>query len=193
VVPDAASAQEANDRDMSTSIADPGLRVSDNERERVIDRLKDAYAEGRLEYDEFKSRLQLTLFARTRSDLAPITADLHPRPRRVVPTAVGGLDPKRPVKGEDRLLGAMAHGTAMVPIVVGPLMLMLTAGRKSPYVRQHAVEALNFQLTLLLVTIVTFGIGGIVYMVAWLVWLLGSLVALTGERFLYPFILRLVR
>jgi uncharacterized Tic20 family protein len=163
--------------------------VSDNEREPVIDRLKDAYAEGRLEYDEFESRLQLTMLARTRSDLAAIAADLPPRPGRVVPTAV----PVQPVNGEDRLLGAMAHGTAMVPIVVGPLALMLTSGRRSPYVRQHAVEALNFQLTLLLVTIVTFGIGGIVYIVAWLVGLFGSLVALTGQRFRYPLILRLVR
>jgi uncharacterized Tic20 family protein len=177
---------------MSQPCPDPGLRVSDNEREPVIDRLKDAYAEGRLEYDEFESRLQLTMLARTRSDLAAIAADL-PRPGRVVPTAVPGLQPVRPVNGEDRLLGAMAHGTAMVPIMVGPLALMLTSGRRSPYVRQHAVEALNFQLTLLLVTIVTFGIGGIVYAVAWLVGLFGSLVALTGQRFRYPFILRLVR
>ncbi len=176
---------------MSPPFPNPGLRVSDNEREPVIDRLKDAYAEGRLEYDEFESRLQLTMLARTRGDLAPITADLHPR--RVVPTAVPGLQPVRPVNGQDRLLGAMAHGTAMVPIVVGPLALMLTSGRSSQYVRQHAVEALNFQLTLLLVTIVTLGIGGIVYMVAWLVGLCGSLVALTGQRFRYPFILRLVR
>jgi uncharacterized Tic20 family protein len=178
---------------MSPPFLDPDLRVSDNEREPVIDRLKDAYADGRLEYDEFESRLQLTILARTRSDLAAIIADLHPRPRRVVPAAVPELQRVRPVNGEDRLLGAMAHGTAMVPIVVGPLALMLTSGRRSPYVRQHAVEALNFQVTLLLVTIVTFGIGGIVYAVAWLVGLFGSLVALTGQRFRYPFILRLVR
>lgn len=178
---------------MSPPFPAPAMRVSDNERELVIDRLKDAYAEGRLEYDEFESRLQRTMLARTRSDLAAITADLHPRPRRVVPTAVPGLHPVRPVNGQDRLLGAMAHGTAMVPIVLGPLALMLTSGRRSQYVRQHAVEALNFQLTLLLVTIVTFGIGAIAYTVAWLVGLFGSLVALTGQRFRYPFILRLVR
>ena len=54
---------------MSPPFPDSGLRVSDNEREPVIDRLKDAYAEGRLEYDEFESRLQLTMLARTRSEL----------------------------------------------------------------------------------------------------------------------------
>jgi uncharacterized Tic20 family protein len=178
---------------MSSPYPSASLRVSDNEREPVIDRLKDAYAEGRLEYHELESRLQLTLLARTRGDLAAITADLHPRPRRVGPTAVPGRQPVRRVNGEDRLLGAVAHGTVMVPIVVGPLALMLTSGRRSPYVRQHAVEALNFQLTLLLVTIVTFGIGGIVYIVAWLVGLFGSLVALTGQRFRYPLTLRLVR
>ena len=75
---------------MSPPYPSASLRVSDNEREPVIDRLKDAYAEGRLEYHEFESRLQLTMLARTRGDLAAITADLHPRPRRVVPTAVLG-------------------------------------------------------------------------------------------------------
>ena len=178
---------------MSPPYPSSSLRVSDSEREPVIDRLKDAYAEGRLEYHEFESRLQLTMLARTRGDLAAITADLHPRPRRVAPTAVPGRQPVQRVDGEDRLLGAIAHGTVMVPIVVGPLALMLTSGRRSPYVRQHAVEALNFQLTLLLVTIVTFGIGAIVYIVAWLVGLFGSLVALTGQRFRYPLTLRLVR
>jgi uncharacterized Tic20 family protein len=188
------AARQAKVGDMSPPFPDSGLRVSDNEREPVIDRLKDAYAEGRLEYDEFESRLQLAMRARTRSDLAAITADLQPRPRRGVQTAVPGLQPVRqPVNGEDRLLGAIAHGTAMVPIVVGPLALMLTSGRRSPYVRRHAVEALNFQLTLLLVTIVTFGIGGVVYAIAWLVGLFASLVALTGQRFRYPFILRLIR
>jgi uncharacterized Tic20 family protein len=178
---------------MSPPFPESAMRVSDDERELVLDRLKDAYAVGRLKYDEFESRLQLTLLARTRSDLAAITADLYPRPRRVVPTATRGLQPVRPVNGQDRLLGAIAHGTALVPVVLLPLALMLTSGRRSPYVRQHAVEALNFQLTLLLVTIVTFGIGAIVYTVAWLVGLFGSLVALTGQRFRYPFILRLVR
>ena len=187
------AARQAKVEDMSPPFPDPGLRVSDNERELVIDRLKDAYAEGRLDYDEFESRLQLTMRARTRSDLAAVTADLQPRPRPVVPTAVPGLQPVRRVDGEDRLLGAVAHGTVIVPIVLGPLALMLTSGRRSPYIRQHAVEALNFQLTLLLVAIVTFGIGGVLYAVAWLVGLYGSLVALTGQRFRYPFILRLVR
>jgi len=174
---------------MTQYLPEPGLRVSTAEREPVIDKLKDAYAEGRLEYDEFDSRLQLAMLARTRRDLAAITADLLPRPLQVVPAGSQRLPRTRAVDGEDRVLAAVAHATALAPILVGPLVLMLTSGRRSPYVRHHAVEALNFQLTLLLVTIMTFGIGGILYAVAWLFGLIGSVVALTGQPFRYPLIL----
>ena len=176
-----------------THLPDPGVRVSDAEREPVIERLKDAYAEGRLGYDEFGSRLKFAMVARTRRDLAAITADLQPRPVQTMPSRPPLRPPARPADGEDRVLGALAHATVLVPILLGPLALMLTSGRRSPYVRQHSVEALNFQLTLLLVTIVTFGIGGILYTVAWLFGLVGSLVALAGQSFRYPLTLRLVR
>ena len=59
--------------------------------------------------------------------------------------------------------------------------------------RQHIVAALNFQLTLLIVTIVTFGLGALAYAVAWIVAGVAALLALAGTPFRYPFTLRLVR
>ncbi|MFA1545849.1 DUF1707 and DUF4870 domain-containing protein [Actinomadura chokoriensis] len=163
------------------------LRVSDAEREPVIQRLQDAYAEGRLDEDEFDMRVQLAMTARTRRDLGAVTHDLVPVPGQKV--AWEG----EPPTGEDRMLAAAAHAVAVPTLFVGPLVLMLLSGKRSEYVRRQAAEALNFQLTLLLLTIVTFGVGGVVYAVAWVLSAVAAVFALTGQTFRYPWILRLVR
>ncbi|NED55630.1 DUF1707 domain-containing protein, partial [Micromonospora aurantiaca] len=63
---------------MDSSYAVGDLRVSDAEREPVIQRLQDAYAEGRLDEDEFDMRVQLAITAKTRNDLGAVTRDLEP-------------------------------------------------------------------------------------------------------------------
>lgn len=61
---------------------DPNLRASDADRDRVIEDLREAFAEGRITQTEFDDRLTQTHEARTYGELAPITADLP----RAVPT-----------------------------------------------------------------------------------------------------------
>jgi hypothetical protein len=57
---------------------DPGrMRISDADRHRVAEVLREAAGEGRLDLDELDERLELTFRAKTYSDLIPITADLH--------------------------------------------------------------------------------------------------------------------
>jgi hypothetical protein len=58
------------------------LRASDADRDAVVDRLRDAAGEGRLEPDELEQRVDLALRARTYGDLAELLADI-PRDRRV--------------------------------------------------------------------------------------------------------------
>ena len=80
-------------------------------------------------------------------------------------------------------------------------------GTQSPFVRRHAVESLNFQISLLIYTaaailfsIVTFGLGlivvlpvGLAAIVAALVFLIqGSIKAANGEDYRYPLTLRFV-
>jgi uncharacterized Tic20 family protein len=171
---------------MNSGYAAPELRVSDAERDAVVERLQVAYSEGRLEHDEFDMRMHLAMTSKTRGDLASVTRDLAPV--KAVANAVAG-----PITGEDRMLAALAHGLGIATLFVGPLVLMLTSGKRSEYVRRHAAEALNFQLTLLMVTVVTFGIGAVVYAVSWAVAAVAAVVGLTGEPFRYPWILRLVK
>ncbi|WP_330330646.1 DUF1707 domain-containing protein [Streptomyces sp. NBC_00536] len=54
----------------------PELRASDADRERVVERLRDAVAEGRLDMDEFEERLEAAYRSRTYAELEPLTADL---------------------------------------------------------------------------------------------------------------------
>ncbi|MCU1658585.1 MAG: hypothetical protein JWO57_3241 [Pseudonocardiales bacterium] len=160
------------------------LRVSHADREPVVERLQQAYAEGRLDKAELDLRLHLAMTARTRADLDAVLYDLtEPQQPRTQtdPTA------------EQRLLAALAHFLGIFTLFAGPLVMMCTRARRTPYVRQHIASALNFQLTLLIVTIVTFGVGGIAYAVAWIVAGVAALLALAGTPFRYPFTLRIVR
>ena len=54
----------------------PAPRASDADRDRVIEQLRTAVADGRLDSAEFDERLDAALAARTLDALAPLTADL---------------------------------------------------------------------------------------------------------------------
>jgi uncharacterized protein len=107
----------------------------------------------------------------------------------------------------------LAHISAIIAAFLamaflGPLIVMLTQGTKSAFVRRHAVESLNFQLTLLIalvagfvLSILTLGIGLLVFIPALIV---GSVFALVftvlagikannGEDYRYPLNIRMVK
>ncbi|MGW0362452.1 DUF1707 SHOCT-like domain-containing protein [Streptomyces sp. NPDC002990] len=66
----------------------PELRASDADRERVVERLRDAVAEGRLDMDEFQERLEAAYKSRTYAELEPLTRDL-PAASAPMPAAAG--------------------------------------------------------------------------------------------------------
>jgi Domain of unknown function (DUF1707) len=59
---------------------DRPIRASDQERESVVDVLRDAYADGRLTLDEFEERASAAYAAKVRADLRELTADLPVQP-----------------------------------------------------------------------------------------------------------------
>ncbi|MCW2765901.1 MAG: hypothetical protein JWO11_1860 [Nocardioides sp.] len=68
--------------------ADPGqLRVSDEDRHRVAETLREAAGEGRLDLNELDQRLEAAYAAKTYAELVPITSDLpaHDGPTPAVP------------------------------------------------------------------------------------------------------------
>jgi hypothetical protein len=54
----------------------PAIRVGDRDRDAVVQRLQQAFAEGRLDDDEFDQRTRAALTARHSTDLAGLTRDL---------------------------------------------------------------------------------------------------------------------
>lgn len=52
------------------------MRISDADREKVANILRDAAAEGRIDFDELDERLEATYAAKVYADLVPITLDL---------------------------------------------------------------------------------------------------------------------
>ena len=85
--------------------------------------------------------------------------------------------------------------------LLGPLTVMLLAGPRSAFVRRHAVEALNFNISVLIylagaavLSLVLIGIPlliaiGVLYVISVI---RGAIAASRGEEFRYPLTLRLV-
>jgi hypothetical protein len=83
--------QSGNGRDGVPPIRRPDaseLRISDEDRHKVAEVLRQAAGEGRLDLDELDERLEATYQAKTYGELVPITVDL--------PAARGALPPPVP-------------------------------------------------------------------------------------------------
>ncbi|MBO0843508.1 MAG: DUF1707 and DUF2154 domain-containing protein [Nocardioides sp.] len=76
---------------------DPNLRISDADRHKVAEFLREAAGEGRLEIDELEERIEATYKAKTYADLVPITADLpladQPQPAVTLAKPAAGARP----------------------------------------------------------------------------------------------------
>jgi Domain of unknown function (DUF1707) len=67
---------ESEDYQVARHARQSCLRVSNADREQVIDTLKDAFVQDRLTKDEFDARVGHALASRTDADLAALTSDL---------------------------------------------------------------------------------------------------------------------
>ena len=94
------------------------MLVSDTDRERVLDRLKKAYVEGRLTLDELRDRTHLALTARNDHELARPLADL-PGPRLPSFSASMGM-PRRPAYAIGWLLALGGILLVAVAALTGP-------------------------------------------------------------------------
>jgi uncharacterized Tic20 family protein len=133
-----------------------------------------------------------------------------------------GPPPTQPPSGqpggltqEDRTWALASHVGTLVSAwfafgFLAPLLVMLLKN-DSPFVRRHAVESLNFQISLLIygvvgtvvaivLTLVTFGIGlfviipvvAILALVVLVLIIVATVKASNGEDYRYPFTLRFI-
>lgn len=114
--------------------------------------------------------------------------------------------PPSPFEGQpssnDFTMAALAHGLGVLFGFLPALIIMLTAGKQSSYVRQNAVEALNFQILVIiasvvsgLLTVVLIGLLLLpVVIIAAIVFpIIGAVKSSSGESYRYPLSLRLVK
>ena len=73
----------------------PATRVSDSERDAVLQRVQAAFADGRLDDTEFDERMRAALTARTQADLDVLLADLPAAQAPPSAPAVAGRGPGR--------------------------------------------------------------------------------------------------
>ena len=108
---------------------------------------------------------------------------------------------------EENMWASAAHWSAILASFVGlgflgPLIVMLTQGTKSPRVRANAVESLNFEITFIISMVVSvlliFVLVGIVTTIllplAWLILrILAAVQTSSGQDYRYPVNIRLVK
>jgi hypothetical protein len=103
---------------------------------------------------------------------------------------------------DERTLAMLAHLLGIFSGFIGPLILWLVKREQGGFVEQHAKEALNFQITVLLASLVAFLLMFVLIGIFLLPLIaLGSLIlcilaavkAYGGERYRYPLTLRLLR
>jgi hypothetical protein len=86
------------------------LRVSDADRERVVEVLRDAFAEGRLSVEEHAERVDAAYAAKTAGELVPLTEDLPVHQAGARPEPAPAPAPLPEVAGENANLVAVFGG-----------------------------------------------------------------------------------
>lgn len=108
----------------------------------------------------------------------------------------------RSLTSDETTWSMLSHIGGIVLGFLAPLLVMLTKGNESPYTRYHAVEALNFQITLaigyvaasvLSAVLIGFFIFPVLFIVNLVFCIMAGLAANKGETYKYPFALRLVK
>ena len=100
--------------------ASAGLRASRADRERVIDLLKAAFVQGRLDRDEFDARIGQAVASRTYGELAAVTAG--------IPAEQAGALPRRPPVRAGRRIPfntAVTGGACMAGLVNAGMIAVL--------------------------------------------------------------------
>jgi|GEM_PF-712779 len=118
-----------------------------------------------------------------------------------VSSGSGGRE-QLPSTEDERLWAMLAHiGSVIVPLVA-PLVVLLTKGKDSAFVKHHAEESLNFTITVIIamtvsMILIVVAIGLLttpaIMVGAYVFWIIAGIKAYSGESYRYPVSIRLVK
>jgi Domain of unknown function (DUF1707)/Domain of unknown function (DUF4190) len=147
----------------------PAMRAGTADRERTVDVLKAAFAEGRLDHDEYNERVGLAYQARTYGDLVALTGDLPAGPLpTAMPQAWQATQQRRRPAPRDEHTNAMAT----VAFALGMLEFLTLGLTAIPaiicaHIANHQIKRTGEQGAAMAAYALTFGylaliIGGII-------------------------------
>lgn len=113
-----------------------------------------------------------------------------------------GQQAQAPVSPSDARMWAMfAHLGGILLFVIAPLVIYLIYKDRDPFIRRHSTQALNFQLVIGIIELVSIplmviGIGILTATVAWIAFLvftiLAAIAANKGQEYTYPYVPQMV-
>lgn len=133
------------------------LQVTEAERDRAENLLKEAYVDGRIDMVELDRRVERVMTATTRRDLNACLAGLPTPPRPVAPFASHVPATTGP---SGTGAAAAAHFLPFVSWVFGPLAVWAMSAPRS-YPRREAAKAFNWTFTATVVLVVLGIVGSI--------------------------------
>ena len=136
--------------------------ISDTAREKAIELVQRAYAEGRINEPELEHRLDLIPEAGSQQQLRLAVADLPAPPQTLAPAQSLAAVPRPTTSSTD--MAALIHFSGLFSGPIGPGLAWL-ATKKNSTVNREAAKALNYQIlavagfaVALLLSIIGFGI-----------------------------------
>ena len=121
-------------------------------------------------------------------------------PQYGAPQGFGGVGAVS--QSDARMWAMLAHIGGILFGFLAPLVVWLVYKDRDEFVKDQSVEALNFQITLAITYVVSTVlmivlIGFLTFFVAWIaaiiLGIMGGMAANRGERYRYPFALRLIK
>ena len=103
---------------------------------------------------------------------------------------------------EEKIWGLVAHVSALAALFLGPLLALVVKGNESKWVKAHAIESLNFSITMLLGYMVCIALLLVVIgyclifplaIAAIILHIVAGVAAFQGRSYRYPFAIRLIK
>ncbi len=110
--------------------------------------------------------------------------------------------PQNKPSSDERTMAILSHVLCIIGSFIAPLIIYLLKKDESPYVKEHALESLNFQITMIILYIIS-GILIIVLIGVLLIWalsiinliliIIATIKASEDKFYKYPFNFRLIK
>ena len=106
------------------------------------------------------------------------------------------------VTESERMLAVLSHALTLIAWIFAPLVIYLLKRDESLFVREHAKESLNFQLTLivaycvgflLMIVLIGFLILALIGVVQLVLVIVASIKAADNQLYRYPFTIRFIK